>query len=160
MPESVSRHFSLISFSASQCHFLPPLSGWKYELQSNFLKMYFVRPFLWNILLCASNAGSSAKVYPHSCQEILDQKKKKMVRHSSYLWRCHVVLISFHFSHTLNKKIIEWPRQTMVVLLRRKFLVQWRYLHDFTATVFSWVNQEICMSSFQQGKYSGSRFRG
>ncbi len=31
----------------------------------------------------------------------------------------------------------------MVTVLQKKFLVQWRNLHDFPATVFSWMNQEI-----------------
>ncbi len=32
--------------------------------------------------------------------------------------------------------------------------------HDFAATVFSSVNQELCISSFQQGNNCGSEFRG
>ncbi len=48
----------------------------------------------------------------------------------------------------------------MVTVLQKKFLVQWSNFHDFAATVFPWMNQEICMSSFRQGKYRGSKFRG
>ncbi len=60
-------------------------------------------------------------------------------------------------SYTLNKN--HWMAKANP-WLRRKFLVQWRNIHDFTDTVFSWLNQEICLSSFQQGKYCGSKFRG
>ncbi len=40
---------------------------------------------------------------------------------------------------TLNKKSLNGQGKSMVTVLRRKFLVQWWNLYDFTATVFSCV---------------------
>ena len=61
---------------------------------------------------------------------------------------------------TLNKKSLNGQGKSTVTVLWRKFILQSRNLHDCTATVFSWVNQEICISSFQPGKYCGSKFTG
>ena len=61
--------------------------------------------------------------------------------------------------YTLNEKSLNGPGKSMVTVLQKKFLVQWRNFQDYAAAVFSWVNQEIWMSSFQQGKYCGSKFR-
>ena len=57
---------------------------------------------------------------------------------------------------TLSIKKIEWPRQIHSHGAAKEIPCP---MKDFTATVFSWVNEEICMSSFQQGKYCESRFR-
>ena len=62
--------------------------------------------------------------------------------------------------YTLNKKSLNGPGKSMVTVMQKEFLVQWRNFHDFAVTVFSWVNQEICISSFQQGKYCVSKSRG
>ena len=37
-------------------------------------------------------------------------------------------------TYTLNKKSLTGQGKSMVTVLRKKFLVQWRNLHDFTAT--------------------------
>ena len=106
------------------------------------------------------------------------EKISFMIGQSSYLITCKIIVTTsatvvtnwqtvplpspafthIKYTHTLNKKSLNGQGKSMVMVLRRKFLVQLRNLHDFTATVFSWVNEEIYMSSFQQGKYCESRF--
>ena len=62
--------------------------------------------------------------------------------------------------HTLNKKSLNGPGKSMATVLQKKFLVQPRNCHDFATTVFSWVNLEIFMSSFQQAKTVKVRLEG
>ncbi len=45
------------------------------------------------------------------------------------------------------KKSLNGQGKSMVKVLQKTFLVQWRNFQDFASTVFSWVNQEICMRS-------------
>ena len=62
---------------------------------------------------------------------------------------------------TLNKKSLKGQGKSMVTVLQKKFLVQWMNLHDFAATVFSWVNQEnfryLIVISFQGGIFCPNR---
>ncbi len=46
-------------------------------------------------------------------------------------------------TYTLNKKSLNRQGKSMVTVLQKKFLVQWRNFHDFVATVFSWVNEKM-----------------
>ena len=91
--------------------------------------------------------------------EFIFQIWVRLMRLFCFFWMCQSDN-KIKSPYILNKKSLNGQGKSMVTVLEKKFLGWLRNFHSFAATIFFWVNQEICVSSFQQGKYCGSRFRG